>query len=374
MAQLNRPLSNTISIYLDALRFGAAVIVLLAHVAHERFGNQALGFHAPGGDAVIVFFVLSGFVIAYVAETKENNLADFLSARFARLWSVLLPALVLTAAVELLCWRVDSSQREVFKFLATATFAGELWFSDQTPLLNAPAWTLSFELWYYLLFAAYIFVGRWRWLWVSLAVLVCGPKILLLLPVWVLGVVTYRHLGIAQRAIPEWMGWLLFLAPVAIYAFFKVVGFDDILEARTGALIGPTAFEDLGAAQNFVWPYVVGLLAAANFIGLAVVEQRFARLAIITGGAIKGAASCTLSIYLFHFPLMALALVLSAPYLDQPARAIFMVAFALTGSIFFGMIFEHRRHAMKNMLLGAFRLIESIGGVDRLSATAPANR
>jgi peptidoglycan/LPS O-acetylase OafA/YrhL len=156
MAQLNRPLSNTISIYLDALRFGAAVIVLLAHVAHERFGNQALGFHAPGGDAVIVFFVLSGFVIAYVAETKENNLADFLSARFARLWSVLLPALVLTAAVELLCWRVDSSQREVFKFLATATFTGELWFSDQTPLLNAPAWTLSFELWYYLLFAAYI--------------------------------------------------------------------------------------------------------------------------------------------------------------------------------------------------------------------------
>jgi hypothetical protein len=341
MAQPNRPMSNTISICLDAVRFGAAVIVLLAHVAHERFGNQALGFHAPGGDAVIVFFVLSGFVIAYVAETKENNLADFLSARFARLWSVLLPALVLTAAVELLCWRVDSSQREVFKFLATATFTGELWFSDQTPLLNAPAWTLSFELWYYLLFAAYIFVGRWRWLWVSLAVLVCGPKILLLLPVWVLGVVTYRHLGIAQRAIPEWMGWLLFLAPVAIYAFFKVVGFDDILEARTGALIGPTAFEDLGA---------------------------------ITGGAIKGAASCTLSIYLFHFPLMALALGLSAPYLDQPARAIFMVAFALTGSIFFGMIFEHRRHAMKNMLLGAIRLIESIGGVDRLSATAPANR
>jgi hypothetical protein len=116
------------------------------------------------------------------------------------------------------------------------------------------------------------------------------------------------------------------------------------------------------------------LLAATNFIGLAVIERRFARLAIITGGAIKGAASCTLSIYLFHFPLMALALFLRAPYLDQPARAIFMVAFALTGSIFFGMIFEHRRHAMKNMLLGAFRLIESMGGVDRLSATAPANR
>ena len=39
-----------------------------------------------GNDAVMVFFVLSGFVIAYVADKKEKTLRDRALSRLARLY------------------------------------------------------------------------------------------------------------------------------------------------------------------------------------------------------------------------------------------------------------------------------------------------
>ncbi|MFK5283420.1 hypothetical protein ACI3PL_27990, partial [Lacticaseibacillus paracasei] len=57
---------------------------------------------------------------------------------------------------------------------------------------NIPLWSLSFEAAYYLLFAVFMF-SRHRWLWCSLAALVIGQKILLLLPAWLAGVWVYRY-------------------------------------------------------------------------------------------------------------------------------------------------------------------------------------
>jgi peptidoglycan/LPS O-acetylase OafA/YrhL len=52
-----------------------------------------------GLDAVMVFFVLSGFVIAYTSE-RESTATIFVASRIARLWSVLLPALLITAVAD----------------------------------------------------------------------------------------------------------------------------------------------------------------------------------------------------------------------------------------------------------------------------------
>ena len=75
-----------LSVYLDFLRFSAAIVVLLAHLGEIFFPGWALPF--PGKDAVIVFFVLSGFVVAFVADTKERHWADFAISRYSRLGSV----------------------------------------------------------------------------------------------------------------------------------------------------------------------------------------------------------------------------------------------------------------------------------------------
>ena len=67
------PLSRETSLYLDAVRFGAALVVLLGHFAQQDLSGGLFWQVAPfGGDAVIVFFVISGFVIAHATAVKEH--------------------------------------------------------------------------------------------------------------------------------------------------------------------------------------------------------------------------------------------------------------------------------------------------------------
>ena len=61
------------SAYLDLLRFLCAAIVILVHADWLQIdGRLPLVWRLPGAghDAVIVFFVLSGFVIAHVAQDR----------------------------------------------------------------------------------------------------------------------------------------------------------------------------------------------------------------------------------------------------------------------------------------------------------------
>ena len=60
------------SIYLDAIRFCMAFLVFFYHSAFPNF-LPWLPWVDVGHHAVIVFFVLSGLVIAYVSEAKENK-------------------------------------------------------------------------------------------------------------------------------------------------------------------------------------------------------------------------------------------------------------------------------------------------------------
>ncbi|WP_342223471.1 acyltransferase family protein [Klebsiella pneumoniae] len=83
------------SIYLDLIRFTAALVVVLSHAA----GFTSLKIPIISGlgtEAVVVFFVLSGYVIAYVSSNKENNYIAFFKARAIRIYSVLVPAVLIT--------------------------------------------------------------------------------------------------------------------------------------------------------------------------------------------------------------------------------------------------------------------------------------
>lgn len=72
-------MTSEVSIYLDAIRFTAAMVVFLGHVSGQRLtGGLLWQVGRYMDDAVIVFFVLSGFVIAHVASERELKLTDTL--------------------------------------------------------------------------------------------------------------------------------------------------------------------------------------------------------------------------------------------------------------------------------------------------------
>jgi peptidoglycan/LPS O-acetylase OafA/YrhL len=85
-APLSRPLSRPFSLYLDCCRFLAAVLDVISHFA--PYGVIAAAPHhwwlRLGRESVIVFFVLSGFVIAYTAERKNTSLRGYCVARSPR--------------------------------------------------------------------------------------------------------------------------------------------------------------------------------------------------------------------------------------------------------------------------------------------------
>ena len=151
------------SIYLDLVRSLAALDVVFGH-ACELYDLPLAG--RWGHHAVMVFFVLSGYVIAHVAETREKDLRTFLVARLARLWSVLVPALVLTVVCDIVGRTFGTDPRgfagspadlPIIRIGAMLAFVSESWVSIQ-PLSNGAAWSLCLEFWYYVMFGLWVFL------------------------------------------------------------------------------------------------------------------------------------------------------------------------------------------------------------------------
>ena len=101
-------MTRGLSIWLDALRVWATIVVVFSHVAYPRFTRGDYIFIRElnlGSDSVIVFFVISGMVIAYAAG-RDARLSIYAFNRLTRLLSVLVPALVLTFAFDQIGHRI----------------------------------------------------------------------------------------------------------------------------------------------------------------------------------------------------------------------------------------------------------------------------
>ena len=216
-------MTPSLSFYLDLLRFGAALTVFVSHYAAGRISG---GLFWQAGNysrtAVLAFFVLSGFVIAWVTEAREDRLGDYALSRAARLYSVVVPAFILTALLNCLGSAIDprlyapvlsdSTFHAVLGYALSALFLGESWTLAILPGRNVPFWSLNYEAWYYILFAAAIFLrGRRRNAALAGAALLAGPKILLLFPIWLMGVGAWRW----RASLPSRLGEPLLIASLA---------------------------------------------------------------------------------------------------------------------------------------------------------------
>ena len=291
-------MSSGFSFYLNLLRILAAFVVLLSHFAYERFTRGdylIIRDWNLGSDAVVVFFVISGFVIAYAAREKDAAASSYVFARATRLYSVVLPAVLLTLLLDFLGSRIDPGGYDGWWWnpapawevlVRTMTFSTEWGGEGFRPGTNGPFWSLSYEAAYYILFGAFVFLaGFRRALVIALLLLAVGVKPLLLMPSWLFGVWLY-HRGSA--AVPSLaLGVACFAGAGLLYIAALAMNVPASLLMLTQALMGREAVDALRFSNEFVWNGLLGLLV--TFAAEIPTTVRVARGAPLpTGGVYAG--------------------------------------------------------------------------------------
>jgi len=353
-------LSLEMSLLLDVIRFGAALLVMISHLADPQIGGSWLHIPFLGFFAVMLFFVLSGFVIGFVADEKEKDPGVFAASRLARLWSALIPALALTAILDAVGRSIDLAayggwghymgwDHPVLRLLASAFFVNELWFFSASPLSNAPAWSLGFEAWYYVIFGMAVFTRGWkRPLLTGLAALAAGPKILLLMPPWLFGWAAWK--AVRRGPLRPGLAWTLMLVSLALFAVLFALNTGWAIQDGQRALIGTVWTARLKYAEDFIWAWIIGALVAASFVGMAGVAPALRGLLLPLKAPIRGAADLTLSIYLTHMPVLLLASTLLRETPIGPTRTLISAAAAVAVAWVFNIVFERRKGAWKAAL------------------------
>ena len=300
-------LTPVFSLYLDLARFGAAFVVAMSHVWPMLFPEHPLPW--PGHDAVVIFFVLSGLVIAHATDRPDRTFSIYIQHRAARIGSVAIPALLLSMAIApaipsditIYAAPVIADSHEFWTRLAlNAVFLGQSWSLDLSPPINAPYWSLNFEIWYYVFYGVWTYCAlRWKVPLALLAALIAGPKILMLMPIWYLGVAIYR----IKFLFSERVALLLFVATIVgglAYFWFDI----SILIRSKMIALWPGFMATLHGSNQFVGDTLLGLIVATNFVAASRLSNNMRHI-LRFQRPIKFASSFTFSTYLYHMPMFS---------------------------------------------------------------------
>jgi peptidoglycan/LPS O-acetylase OafA/YrhL len=293
---------------------------------------------------VVVFFVLSGFVIAHTVSRPDQSFALYAQHRLARIWSVAIPALLLAFAVAWLAAEAPvnaaATARSAMSVLVNDLFLGQVWTLDVPPPADAPYWSVNYEVWYYIIFGLWTYARpRWRGPAVLMACAAAGPKILLLMPVWLLGVAIYRiPLALSPR-----QARALFL--LTLVAGLLLFWFDTSISIRVALTsVWPWFTSALQASNQFIGDFLLGVMIAGNLFAVSRMPDALAPI-LAWKRPIKTCASFTFSAYLYHTPLFILlwdVARIHAPFVVVPALAL--------GIVLLGLVTERRLPAWRNAL------------------------
>jgi peptidoglycan/LPS O-acetylase OafA/YrhL len=313
---------TTASVHLDATRALAALLVCLGHwrnllfvsypqlhAAHRSLFAISYVLTDAGHQAVMIFFVLSGYLISgsiyRMMATGTWSWRRYLTHRVVRLWIVLIPALLLGALLDgaglhlhagpaLYAGQVQNSLgTDVAAHYTVSRFFACLFFLQGIVIhgsfgSNGPLWSLANEFWYYILFPLGLvacrrsFSGRVRipsGLLFLLAAWFVGKGIMLEFPIWLLGSV------IAALQVPRFSvglrGVILAVYPLVFFYLSKARWIPSV---PSDYLLGIATFffilcllNDTTAAPSTRW------------VGLSRVGARF-----------------SYTLYVVHFPLLLL--------------------------------------------------------------------
>lgn len=299
------------SLFLDAVRVFAALGVVFFHGPKPFFIQSMVSPYRFEHDLVIIFFVLSGYVIAYVEKEREDNLRTYAINRMSRILSVSAPAIFLTIVLDLVLRKYFyihfpySIEQTVTWGVISLFFINHIWNIDYYPQILSPYWSLGFEVWFYVIFAAFVFAKKpyQKILFTIIALLLIGPRVAIMLPIWLLGVATYYiHRRWAPQAITALI--MILSAVVGYIALKKFLAHDPNWESPImGIWLGKYLWMNFGIRMDFAilwqYDYAVGFLCAIIFLAAPNLCTKISPKTF-WGGKIKYLAGYTFSIYLYQ--------------------------------------------------------------------------
>jgi peptidoglycan/LPS O-acetylase OafA/YrhL len=291
--------------WIQLLRGVAAVLVVLAHARSSLLDTPAIGLAdallVPGALGVDLFFIISGFIMCYTSAGNDGSgreVLRFVVRRFARVWPVYAAVTLLSVWVLYNGYlNVPDNRRTLWHTLAMLPAQPQ-----QAPYfgLTLPvAWTLEFEMYFYLVFAACLLFRRWRWL---------------ALGTWV---------GLMALALPAWRG-----APLLDVSrdlgfkagYLNLMTSPFVLEFAAGAAIGWLYLQP--------WARIKHRQLARHLLGLAV---GFALWAIYSNAVYQhGPAG-------YGWPLLLMVLALTSKTIEIRVPPLFM----WLGSISYSLYLTH---------------------------------
>ncbi len=374
------------SLWLDVLRWLAAFAVLLSHAHHRVFVQYGdapkaarniaylalTGVSSFGAPAVIIFFVLSGFLVGGTSlaklQEKRFDLREYVVSRIVRLWIVLLPVLLITRLMlDLTSVATGDPTLPVgvtknFDVMAcNAAFLQTTVFCRQYGG-NGALWSLFQEAWYYVawpplmlgLFAknvsalnrVFLIIASAGLLTVLSLIQAIGPVILLYFTLWLLGI------GAAVLAKP-----ILPLKPLISAALFLV-----------SLSIWRFAWHSNVQGDNTLREFPFDFLLAVTFLQL-ILSMKYSHSLIRPPfpAMHRLFASFSFSLYCLHTPLLNFLIAMVAiavPTFAKPSLPtsaapfilyIVLVLVCVAGAYLLYLATESRTYAARRFMLGRLR-------------------
>lgn len=358
---------------LNWLRGLSALLVVLSHARpffYENFSQLSpdvpvlvKGFYlitSLGHPAVMVFFVLSGYLVAGSAYRSHAAGAwswhNYLTSRLSRLWVVLVPCLFLTLGLDLIGQYWLGSGFYVGEYpeywsdpvaggqTGIAAFIGNIFFV-QTILVpafgsNGPLWSITYEFWYYILFPLAMLAllpgksAKSRIIDLILfgvIALAVGGKIMALFPVWLLGFVAWKLRESAVAILLRGRLWIGL--PVVFGTMLLMLGLRAV------------------QAEGLLYDYILACMVA---LSLPVLEGPiFARGATVA----HQFSDMSYSLYLSHFPVLALLAAMQGNTRSTEIAAdlpLFVAWLIIVFAVAIGIwaVFERNTNHVRNWLRG----------------------
>jgi peptidoglycan/LPS O-acetylase OafA/YrhL len=321
----------------------ALFFVKFSEVLHQSWHVKLLYFFTGfGHQAVIVFFVLSGFLISSTVfksfAARRWSWRDYAANRSVRLYIVLIPGLLLGLLWDLAGGRIFASTgiySHPLRFSASSipqvnltvgNFVGNLLFL-QTILCstfgsNGPLWSLANEFWYYLLFPLVFFAfiafsnkavsrGIFFTLLAVCIALFVGAHILVGFLIWLAGcvlVIFYSRLAIKT------------IAPLIAYALISfVIVCACLVAARMGR------FGVMGTDLGLGIAFTLFLFAVLQLDGRAAHRD-----------VARTFADFSYTLYVLHFPLALFLRAWLAPPQGWQPDAVHLFLGAIIGIVLLG--------------------------------------